>query len=194
MARKKDTLELLVEKGLITKEQIDKANSEARRTGLSVEEALARLGFISEVDIAKISLGLKAEIKLDAFSDTVYHGEVISIANLAQFKETDSKIKIFPVEVLIDDKSIVFLPGMTVSCRIIIDMIDDVLFIPLETLFTEENKQYVYVLSGNSYDKRIIETKQKNNDYIIVQKGLEKDELIAMSDPFPEDDQKQQIK
>jgi len=149
---------------------------------------------ISEVDIAKISLGLKAEIKLDAFSDTVYHGEVISIANLAQFKETDSKIKIFPVEVLIDDKSIVFLPGMTVSCRIIIDMIDDVLFIPLETLFTEENKQYVYVLSGNSYDKRIIETKQKNNDYIIVQKGLEKDELIAMSDPFPEDDQKQQIK
>jgi len=54
MARKKDTLELLVEKGLITKEQIDKANSEARRTGLSVEEALARLGFISEVDIANV--------------------------------------------------------------------------------------------------------------------------------------------
>lgn len=146
---------------------------------------------ISEVDIAKISLGLETEIKLDAFSDTVYAGKVISIANLAQFKEEDSKIKVFPVEVLIDGNSAVFLPGMTVSCRIIVDKIENVLYIPLEALIIEENKHYVYVRSGSSYNRKQIVTKQKNNDYIIVEEGLRKDEIIAMSDPFPDEEDKQ---
>ena len=146
---------------------------------------------ISEVDIAKISLGLETEIKLDAFSDTVYAGKVISIANLAQFKDEDSKIKVFPVEVLIDGNSAVFLPGMTVSCRIIVDKIENVLYIPLEALIIEENKHYVYVRSGSSYIRKQIVTKQKNNDYIIVEEGLRKDELIAMSDPFPDEEDKQ---
>lgn len=145
---------------------------------------------ISEVDIAKLSLGLEAEIKLDAFSDTVFSGQVISIANLAQFKEKDSKIKVFPVEVLIEGRSEVFLPGMTVSCRIIVDKIDNVLYIPLEALFIEDNEHFVYVRSGVSYDKKQILTRQKNNDYIVVQDGLEQDQLIAMSDPFPEDEPK----
>jgi multidrug efflux pump subunit AcrA (membrane-fusion protein) len=142
---------------------------------------------ISEVDIAKISLGLEAEIKLDAFSDTVYKGKVISVANLAQFKEKDSKIKVFPVEVLIDGTSDVFLPGMTVSCRIIVNRIEDVLYIPLESMFLMENDRFVFVKSGGSFERKQIKTKEKNNDYIVVQDGLEEGELIAMADPFPEE-------
>jgi multidrug efflux pump subunit AcrA (membrane-fusion protein) len=142
---------------------------------------------ISEVDIAKIKLGLEAEIKLDAFSDTVYKGKVISVANLAQFKERDSKIKIFPVEVLLDETSGTFLPGMTVSCRIIVNRIEDVLYIPLESMFLFENDRFVYVKSGGSFEQKKIETSEKNNDYIVVQDGLEEGELIAMSNPYPEE-------
>lgn len=139
---------------------------------------------ISEVDISKVNLGLRAEIRLDAFSDTVYGGKVITVANLAQFKERDSKIKVFPVEVLIEGSSPVFLPGMTVSCRIIVDKVEDVLYIPLEALFTEGNEHYVFVKSGSTYDRKEIITSQKNNDYVIVREGLEKGQLIALADPF----------
>lgn len=145
---------------------------------------------ISEVDIAKIKLGLVAEIKLDAFSDTVYTGKVISVANLAQFKDQDSKIKVFPVEVLIDRASSVFLPGMTVSCRIIVDKIEEVMYIPLEALFNEDNEYFVYVKSGSSYDKRQVVINQKNNDYIVVEKGLEEGILIAMTNPFSDEGSK----
>jgi len=144
---------------------------------------------VSEIDISKVILGQQAEIKLDAFADTVFSGKVISIANLAQFKNRDSKIKVFPVEVLIDGSSDIFLPGMTVSCRIIIDKIDDVLFVPLESIFPEEKKYFVYVKSGNSYDKREVVTRQKNNDHIIIEEGLETNDVVALSNPFPEDEQ-----
>jgi HlyD family secretion protein len=141
---------------------------------------------ISEVDISKIELEQAVEIKLDAFSDTVYSGKVISIANLAQFKGGNSKIKIFPVEILINGKSEKFLPGMTVSCRIIVDKIDSVLYIPLEAIFVEGDKNYVYDRSGNSYRKKEVVIGQRNNDFVIIKEGLDPDAILALADPFPE--------
>lgn len=139
---------------------------------------------ISEVDISKVKLDQKVEIKLDAFSDTVYTGRVISIANLAKFKEEDSKIKIFPVEILLENASDQFLPGMTVSCRIIIDRLENVLYIPLESVFTEGRNHYVYVKSGSSYDRKNVSVGEKNNDYIVIKEGIAQGELVALSDPY----------
>jgi len=143
---------------------------------------------ISEVDISKVKLGQTVEIKLDAFSDSVYSGKVISIANLAQFKGDDSKIKIFPVEILIEGTSQKFLPGMTVSCRIIVDRIDDVLYIPLEALFVEGGKNYVYTRTGNSYRKKEVVIGQMNNDFVIIREGIDPDEVLTLSNPYPEEE------
>lgn len=139
---------------------------------------------ISEVDISKVRLDQKVEIKLDAFSDTVFTGKIISIANLAQFKGGDSKIKIFPVEILLDNTSEKFLPGMTVSCRIIVDKLDSVLYIPMEALFVDGKKKYVYARSGNSYHKKDVVIGLSNNDFIVIKEGVDYDEVIAMSDPY----------
>jgi multidrug efflux pump subunit AcrA (membrane-fusion protein) len=136
------------------------------------------------VDISKVKLDQEVEIKLDAFSDTVFEGRIISIANLAKFKEEDSKIKIFPVEILLENTSDQFLPGMTVSCRIIIDRLENVLYIPLESLFTEGKNYYVYVKSGSSYDKKKVSVGEKNNDYIVIKDGIAEGELVALSDPY----------
>jgi HlyD family secretion protein len=59
---------------------------------------------INEVDITKIIPGLKVEIKPDAYSDTTFSGKVIAVANLAQNKDSKSKIKVFPIQIKIDGK------------------------------------------------------------------------------------------
>ena len=61
MAKKQDTIELLLKKSLVTQDQIDRATQEVKRTGLTMEGALERLGFITENDIANVraqSLGV----------------------------------------------------------------------------------------------------------------------------------------
>jgi len=141
---------------------------------------------ISEVDISKLETGQKVEIKLDAFSDDVYTGTVTTIANLAQFKNRDSQIKIFPVEILIEGGSEKFMPGMTVSCRIIVDNISDVLYVPLESIFNDETGKYVYIRSGTGFSKREIRTGRSNNDYIIIEEGLVEGDAVALSDPQAE--------
>ena len=139
---------------------------------------------INEVDVAKISKGLKVEIKPDAFSDSVFSGTVNSIANLAVNKDESSKIKVFPVEILLNESDKNLLPGLTVSCRIIMDKVEDVLYIPLDALFTEGDKSFVYKKKGAGYEKTEVETGINNSDYIVVVNGLKEGEEIALVNPF----------
>lgn len=139
---------------------------------------------INEVDIAKINKNLKVEIKPDAFSDSIFTGRVGSIANLAVNKDRSSKIKVFPVEILLNKTDKNLLPGLTVSCRIILDEIEDVLYIPLDALQIEGDRNYVFKKRGNSYDKVDIETGKNNTDYIVVTDGLKEDDEIALINPF----------
>ncbi len=53
MAGSLEILDLLLKEGLITSEQIEKAKIETKRTGLSIERALEKLGFITEEDIVR---------------------------------------------------------------------------------------------------------------------------------------------
>jgi multidrug efflux pump subunit AcrA (membrane-fusion protein) len=112
----------------------------------------------------------------------VYAGKVISIAGLAKFKRRDSRVKVFPVEVLLDEASRKFMPGMTVSCRIIIDRIEDALFIPLESLYEEGGKDFVFVRSGGTFKKKYIKTGVANNDFTIVEDGLKEGDRISLID------------
>lgn len=148
---------------------------------LSVLKATVK---INEVDVAKIVKDLRVEIRPDAFSDRIFQGTVHSIANLAVNKDGSSKIKVFPVEILLHETDKNLLPGLTVSCRIIIDKIEDVLYIPLDALRVEGDKNFVYKKSGNGYDKIEIETGQNNTDYVVVTSGLKEGDEIALVDPF----------
>lgn len=142
---------------------------------------------INEVDIAKISKGLNVEIRPDAFSDNVFSGTVNSIANLAVNKEQSSKIKVFPVEILLNETHKNLLPGLTVSCRIIMDKIENVLYIPLDALQVEGDKNFVFKKSGKSYDKVEVETGQNNTDYVVIVSGLKEGDEIALVNPFAEE-------
>ncbi len=139
---------------------------------------------INEVDIAKINEGQPAEIRLDAFSNKIYKGKVISVATLAKFKDEDkSKVKVFPTEVLLNEISDELLPGMTVSCRIIIDEIDNVIYIPVEAVHKESTGNYVYIKNGNNYKKKQAATGLTNNDFIIITDGVKPGDQVALSVP-----------
>lgn len=139
---------------------------------------------INEVDIAKIEKGLEVEIKPDAFSDQTFTGKVHSVANLAVNKDGSNKIKIFPVEIYLNETHENLLPGLTVSCRIIVDKIDDVLYIPLDALRHDGETEFVYKKTAGGYDRVDIETGAVNSDYIVVAKGLKEGDNIALADPF----------
>jgi len=139
---------------------------------------------INEVDIAKITKGLKVQIKPDAFSDSTYTGEVQSVANLAINKDGTSKIKVFPVDILIKEKGKKLLPGLSVSCRLLVKKIPNVIYIPVEALNTDGIQEYVFLKSKKGFKKIVVETGVSNTDHVIITKGLNAGDAVALTDPF----------
>lgn len=51
MPKKDTTIDILLSKGLVTAEQIDRAKEDMKKTGLSLEKTLEKMGFITEEDV-----------------------------------------------------------------------------------------------------------------------------------------------
>ena len=139
---------------------------------------------INEVDIAKVKPGLIVNIQSDAYSDTTYTGVVSKVANLAQPKDRNGKIKVFPTEILIDGENTKLLPGLTISCKIKVNELKDVLYVPVECLFEEFGITYVYQKVGKGFKRKDVVIAEQNNDFVVVREGLAESDEIALADPF----------
>jgi HlyD family secretion protein len=139
---------------------------------------------VNEIDVSKVAPGQKVEIRLDAYSDSLYKGAVESVANLAQNRDRKSKIKIFPIQIAISGHSKTLLPGLSVSCRIIVSEEKDKLLIPLEALFKDQTGEFVYLKSGKSFKKHEIKISEVNTDFAMIESGLKENDEVALSDPF----------
>ena len=138
---------------------------------------------INEVDIAKITISQAARIRLDAYPDTSFRGHVTSIGALARNKSRNSKVKVFDVIIRVDENDAKLMPGMTVSCDIIIDRFPDTLFVPSDAIFDKEGRSIVYVRNGGGFDERTIETGQESDNYVLIASGLKEGERVALTDP-----------
>lgn len=151
--------------------------------------ALKAIVKINEVDISKITHGLQVEIKPDAFSDSTFAGQVVTVSNLAVNKDDRSKVKVFPVDIHINGKDEKLLPGLTVSCRLILGKIENALYIPIEAVTTSGNTKSAYLKTASGFEQVTIETGENNRNYVIVTSGLAAGDVIALRNPFtkPED-------
>lgn len=143
--------------------------------------------FTNEVDIRKIKKDLPVVVGFDAFPDIELEGVVTDVANVGENKR-GSDIKVFQILIKLKNTNDNIRPGMTTSNRILTYKEDDVLTIPLESVFAKDSISYVYLKSGFSISKKQIELGKSNNDIVIVKKGLEENDVIYLSKPEDIDD------
>jgi len=136
--------------------------------------------YVSEVDAAKVDTGQEVLVSLDAFPDMQYHGQVTKIATLARRKDYNSKINVFDVEVTINDHDEKLKPGMSSSAKIILDLIGDVISVPLEAVFEKEDRTIVYLDNKKPVE---VEVGQRNDMQVEILSGLAGGEEICLVDP-----------
>ncbi len=107
---------------------------------------------LNEVDIAKVQVGQPVRITLDAYPQKVFTGKVTFVAPSAELVE---KIKVFKVEVTLDELTESFRTGMSANVEILGDKRDKAVSIPLEALQKREGKTVVYRLKDGLKPKQL---------------------------------------
>ena len=100
----------------------------------------------NEVDIAKVHVGQPARITLDAYPQKVFTGKVSFVAPAADLIE---KIKVFKVEVTLDDLTEAFHTGMSANVEILGERREKAVSIPLEALQKKDGQTVAYRLKEN---------------------------------------------
>lgn len=98
---------------------------------------------LNEVDIAKVTPGLPVRVTLDAYPQRTFTGKVRFVAPAAKQVE---KIKVFEVEIALDELTEAFRTGMSANVEILGDHRAGALSIPLEALHRQEGQTLVYRL------------------------------------------------
>jgi RND family efflux transporter MFP subunit len=98
---------------------------------------------LNEVDIAKVHVGQPARITLDAYPQKVFTGKVSFVAPSAELVE---KIKVFKIEITLDDLSEAFRTGMSANVEVLGEKRDKAVSIPLEALQKRDGKTVSYRL------------------------------------------------
>lgn len=137
---------------------------------------------VNEKDIGKIFNGQKVNVRLDAFPKKEFKGSIVMISNISHKKDRESKIKVFDVEVLLDEVERILKPGMTVSCEIIIAELDEVLFVDNDFIHEEGNEYFVYLDKGNKLERKKVKLGPNNNKAIVIYGDIEAGDKIVLNE------------
>jgi HlyD family secretion protein len=144
---------------------------------------------ISEVDLSRIKIGLPVEIRLDAYPDAIFKGEIKSIADLARRKISrltgkPSGAKVFAVTVKVLDRDVRLKPGLSATAEIIVNEHENALYIPLEAVFVDEQDQtIVYMKKRGKVEARPIVVEESNDRVTVVKEGVQEGEELLLGLP-----------
>lgn len=160
--------------------------------------------YVNEVDIRKVKPGQSVEIGFDAFPDKSLKGRVTKVANVGE-QRPNSDAKVFEVIIEVFGTDPLLKPGMTTSNKIITKTVEDAVFVPLESLHSQDDSiTYVFKKDGGSMVKQEVMIGDANAEYVHILLGIEGGDRIALStilgmenkdvDLLPEMDGKRNIK
>ena len=138
--------------------------------------------YVNEIDVRRISAGQPVVITLDADPSRRLSGTVSSVANVGE-QRPNTDAKVFEVKVTITQSDTTLRPGMTTGNSIETFTTDDVLFVPLEAVNSENGIPFVYRMTGGGVEKQEVVTGALNDDEVIVVQGLDEDDRVMLTPP-----------
>ncbi len=110
-------------------------------TVADVKTMIVKAG-INEVDIGKVRTNQPVKVTLDAYPKVKFAGEIKRIAPAARL---DDKVKVFDVEIEVDRQGAELRTGMTANIDIMGEKRAQVLTVPIEALFRNDEGELVYI-------------------------------------------------
>ena len=140
---------------------------------------------IPENSRSRIRKGLEVAVTLPAVPGLLLKGTITAVAHKAHTRVSwdPSSPKAFniTIDVKQDDERLV--SGMTARVEIFISEITGVRAVPVEAVFVEKDKNFVYRQTGGKPEKVVVTTGQSNEDFVAVQ-GVNEGDRVYLFNPF----------
>ncbi len=141
---------------------------------------------IHESSLRKVADGMPARVYVDAMPDQTFEGRVRRIALLpdAQHGWLNPDLKVYQTDVHINGAADSLRPGMNCRAEIIIKELDDVVYVPLQSVVRVGGETLVYVAGPRGSPSRVVEVGLDNNRMVHILSGLQAGERVLLNPPL----------
>lgn len=140
---------------------------------------------VHESLIGAISKGIKARIRVDAYPDEIFNGEVGHVSSVPMSGNWPNfDLREYPTEVVIVDdveKVRKLRPGLTTQVELLVDNRPRVLQVPMQSVITIADKQVAFVFHKGAHESRIVKVGKANQSHLEILEGLKEGERVVLN-------------
>ena len=135
---------------------------------------------INETDMVNLKVGQDAVIRLDAYFENEFEGKITEISPIST---NIGGVVSFEIIVKPDASDVpTLLYGLSASLDIITSGAEDVLYVPIQSVFEEDGKSFVNIPGENGEVEKVeVSTGIYNFDFIEIRSGLSEGDTISIS-------------
>ncbi len=141
---------------------------------------------IHEAQTDKIRLDQEAVIEVEGISDRKFTGKITKIAVLAdsQNRWLNPELKEYETEITFNETDPLLKPGVTARVELLVTELDNVLAVPVQSVFTKGPKSFVFVGNPQDADPLEVELGLASDEFVEIKSGLEAGQkvLLAVND------------
>ena len=150
---------------------------------------------VLESMVDRVRIGLKAQIKIDAFPDVTLTGTVRDVNALPDPTNLYTDNKVYTTHIYVGNGPAGLRPGMVAKVEILVAELENVLTVPVKALVQFDEKIRVCVKKPDGdFEWREVRLGLSDGKLVEVKKGIERGDLVAI-DPLPllTEEQRQKI-
>ncbi|HUF16897.1 MAG TPA: HlyD family efflux transporter periplasmic adaptor subunit [Thermoanaerobaculia bacterium] len=146
--------------------------------------------FVLEADAAGLAVDQKGTLTVESKPGQSFAGVITRVDKLARPRVRNVPVQYFGVTLTLDKTDTAIMkPGARVRAVLDIEQQSDVFAVPRQAVFDRRGEKVVYRKDGNSFQPAVIEIGSSSPGRIIVTKGINAGDVIALREPESEDDE-----
>jgi HlyD family secretion protein len=151
----------------------------------STQAMMAEL-MIHESSLEKVQPGQPVNVSVDALPGRVFTGTVKSIAPLpdAQTMFMNPDRKLYTTRVNLEVSNVELRTGMSCRAEILIQQLEDAVYIPVQAVVKIEGQPTAFILSGEKFQSRPVQIGLDNSSMVHVIAGLDAGDVVSLAPPL----------
>ena len=138
---------------------------------------------IHEAKTDRIEIGQRAVVEVEGLPGRQFDGTVSKIAVLADSKNfwLNPELKEYETEISIEKNDENLKPGATAHAEIMVDEFENVLAVPVQAVYSQAGKTYVFVRSEGDIKPAEVELGLASTDFVKIDSGLEEGQCVSLA-------------
>ena len=155
---------------------------------IPLESGMVVETMVPEASLTKVSRGMSAKIKIDAFPGREFQGKLVKIGVLpdGQSASLNPDLKLYKCEIECDFQDMTIRPGMSCDVELIKESFNKALYVPVQCVVRENGIPVVYVRKNGTWTPQMVRVGFDNNRMIHLLGGVNVGDAVMLAPPIKE--------